>query len=333
MTADDGLKHPWIASFAASSSFKNLHGSISSNWLKSSSRLNSAKSNRSKRSSKSSRSGKSVLSKHRQSASSHHSKVTGRPDKTIIAAAAAGAIATLPGSSRLNSTNLKLTRQLLDKLQSVSKDESRDSPASVESNASISGNSNVTVQHSALEMHRVNHKIQQTGPIPVPSSSHMRLNKLMHGNEPGGHSPMSEGEAERYPFLPPLTSSHSKFLNNNSKETVQFPGLQTSTLCKLAEREETMDIHLNSTHPTLLTSTFDPSRDVTQRNNFFDKSPLDDATSTMLLKPLPMDIDCSSCDGTASCNSSVISTSPGKSTIFRPRKSPSTKRNKVSNSF
>ncbi|EDO35611.1 predicted protein [Nematostella vectensis] len=51
LTAEQGIKHPWIASSAATSSLKNLHKSISQNLLKS--RGNSAKSNRSQKSNRS----------------------------------------------------------------------------------------------------------------------------------------------------------------------------------------------------------------------------------------------------------------------------------------
>jgi len=218
-------------------------------------------------------------------------------------------------------------------LQSVAKEERRDSPASIESNASSTVNSNVTIQHNAFEMHKTNAGRHQSSAIP--STSHVQLSEAMQVNANSRGSPMSEGEPERYPFLPPLASSHSNFHNNNTIQegTLHFPSLQTSRLCKLTERdEETMDNHLNSTH-TLFTSTFDPSRDITQRNNFFDESPLKDATSPMLLNPLAMDIDSPPSDGNASCNSSIISTSPGRTIRFRPRTSPNPKRNKVSSSF
>ena len=66
LTAEEAIKHPWIASSAASSSQRNLHRSFSQNWRKHSlSRINSAKSNRSQRSSRSIKSGRSVYSLRR----------------------------------------------------------------------------------------------------------------------------------------------------------------------------------------------------------------------------------------------------------------------------
>ena len=65
MTADEALHHSWIYSMAASSSLKNLHGSISQNWFKqSTSRISSAQSDRprSHHSGKSNRTWKSLAS-------------------------------------------------------------------------------------------------------------------------------------------------------------------------------------------------------------------------------------------------------------------------------
>ena len=60
LTAEAALKHQWIASNAALSSQKNLHGSFTENWRKhSASRNGSARSNRSQRSSTSSKSRRS----------------------------------------------------------------------------------------------------------------------------------------------------------------------------------------------------------------------------------------------------------------------------------
>lgn len=333
MTAEEGLKHPWITSLKASSTFKNLHGSFCSNWLKSStSRLNSAKSNRSKRSSKSSRSGKSVLSKHRSSAPSKISDCSERHSTTSTAGATAAK--GLPDSSKLKSSHLKLTRQLVEKLQSVAKEESGDSPATIKSNASSSRTSTIAIQHNA----NASHKSKEIGThhlIPIPSSSHVISSQVAQRNFMGGDSPMTD--IQTYPCLPQLASSNSNCSNNNNNNvnegTVQFPSLQTSKLSKLAERDEEMDNQLNSDHSTFFTSTFDPSREITQRNNFFDESPMKDASVPMLLKPFAMEIDCCSNDGTISSNSSVISTSPARTSRFRPRTSPNAKRNKVSSSF
>ncbi|XP_033626165.1 serine/threonine-protein kinase H1-like [Asterias rubens] len=63
LPASEALKHPWIVTNAAQSSLKNLHRSISHNWLKrTSTRSRSTKSARSTRSNRSSKSTKSLRS-------------------------------------------------------------------------------------------------------------------------------------------------------------------------------------------------------------------------------------------------------------------------------
>lgn len=67
MTSAQCLKHPWIASAASQSNLKNLHHSISQNWLKrTSTRSRSSRSVHSNRSVKSQRSGKSMRSSRSQ---------------------------------------------------------------------------------------------------------------------------------------------------------------------------------------------------------------------------------------------------------------------------
>ncbi|KAJ8042103.1 Serine/threonine-protein kinase H1 [Holothuria leucospilota] len=67
LTSAQCLKHPWIASNASQSNLKNLHRSISQNWLKrTSTRSRSSRSAHSNRSAKSQRSGKSMRSSRSQ---------------------------------------------------------------------------------------------------------------------------------------------------------------------------------------------------------------------------------------------------------------------------
>lgn len=357
MTADEGLKHPWIASFAASSSFKNLHGSISSNWLKSSSRLNSAKSNRSKRSSRSSRSGKSALSKHRSSIPSHLSKVSDRQEKR--SSTPADLASALPDSSKLRSSHLKLTRPLFEKLQSAVKEERVDSPASVDSNTSQTStqtNDHAMLQITATDRSR-EHGMEHLYPIPpsstsstqindpallqitgtdrskehdmedlqpVPSSSTTRFCDIVQENV--DDSLMLDNKAEVCQSFPVLEQSTSHF--HSTQRTVQYPpSLHLPRLSKLPQRNENL---LESQAIPFIKSTppkrmFDPSGETSQMNKFFDEGPL-------LSKPFAMDIDLHANDETLSSN--TLSTSPtGRPLRFRQRMSPNVKRNKVSSSF
>ena len=121
MTADEALKHCWIASSAASSSLKNLHGSFSQNWLKSStSRVNSAKSHCSQKSNKSVRSGKSAFSV-RQSNCATFPRDSYPPPKAHSQKGS-----DKQKSSGLKDSNVKLTRQLVEKLHSVINEDDRE---------------------------------------------------------------------------------------------------------------------------------------------------------------------------------------------------------------
>ena len=80
MTAEDCLMHPWITTRAGTSSLKNLQRSISQNYLKTSSRLHSARSNASQKSNRSTRSGRSVLSRK------HSNKTNATQDLHVISA-------------------------------------------------------------------------------------------------------------------------------------------------------------------------------------------------------------------------------------------------------
>lgn len=109
LTAEDAMKHHWIASSAALSSQKNLHGSFTQNWRKhSASRSGSARSNRSQRS----KSGKS----------NHSQKGTvGIPTEGGSASATKHRQETrlkTGGVSREGDTQVKLSKQLLEKCQS-----------------------------------------------------------------------------------------------------------------------------------------------------------------------------------------------------------------------
>ena len=118
LTAEQGLRHPWITSSASSSSLKNLHRSVSQNWLKSSSRINSARSISSQKSNKSARSGKSVLSLRRSN------NTTVSQDAGLISALSnAPAQEIKQGGSKcsgLKESNVKLTKQLVEKLNAHS---------------------------------------------------------------------------------------------------------------------------------------------------------------------------------------------------------------------
>lgn len=124
MTAEEGLKHPWITSCASSSSLKNLSRSVSQNWIKSSSRVNSAKSNSSQKSNKSGRSGRSSVSLRRSN------NTTVPLDANLISA-----LSNAPAqeskqsgnkSSGLRESNVKLTKQLVEKLHSVINEDDRE---------------------------------------------------------------------------------------------------------------------------------------------------------------------------------------------------------------
>ena len=126
MTAEEGLRHPWITSYASSSSHKNLHRSISQNWLKSSSRsrINSARSNSSQRSNKSGKSGRSVLSLKRSSN-------TTVPQDAVLISSLSNAPAqenkqNASNSSGTRESNIKLTKQLVEKLHSVINEDDRE---------------------------------------------------------------------------------------------------------------------------------------------------------------------------------------------------------------
>ena len=126
MTAEDGLRHPWITSCASSSSHKNLHRSVSQNWLKSSSRsrINSARSNSSQRSNKSGKSGRSVLSLKRSSN-------TTVPQDAILISALSNTPAQENNQNASNSSiaresNVKLTKQSVEKLHSVINEDDRE---------------------------------------------------------------------------------------------------------------------------------------------------------------------------------------------------------------
>ncbi|KAK2559600.1 Serine/threonine-protein kinase H1-like protein [Acropora cervicornis] len=80
MTAEECLMHPWIITHAGTSSLKNLQRSISQNYLKTSSRLHSARSNASQKSNRSTRSGRSVLSRK------HSSNTNATQDVHVISA-------------------------------------------------------------------------------------------------------------------------------------------------------------------------------------------------------------------------------------------------------
>lgn len=125
MTAEQAVKDPWIASSAASSSCKNLHRSVSQNWLKSSSRLNSARSNASQNSNKSVKSGRSVLSLTRRA-----NCATISQDPSLISALTStqGQENKQGGnkSSGTRDSNVKLTKQLVEKLHSVINEDDRE---------------------------------------------------------------------------------------------------------------------------------------------------------------------------------------------------------------
>lgn len=122
MTAEEGLRHPWITSCASSSSLKNLHGSISQNWRKSSSRLNSARSNRSQKSNRSGKSGRSALSLK------YTNNITVPQDVSLISALANAQAQEDKQSkpSALKESNVKLTKQLVEKLHSVINEDDRE---------------------------------------------------------------------------------------------------------------------------------------------------------------------------------------------------------------
>lgn len=134
MTADQALHHPWIYSMAASSSLKNLHGSISQNWFKqSTSRLGSAQSERprSHNSSKSNRTWKSLSSgkhnKQNQSLFSDQgqaqSKVKSGKVETLPSMAE-GVVQRQNNASKPSKPKGKLTaRQVVEELYSVITDQ------------------------------------------------------------------------------------------------------------------------------------------------------------------------------------------------------------------
>ncbi|KAJ7360623.1 Serine/threonine-protein kinase H1 [Desmophyllum pertusum] len=126
MTADQALRDPWIASSSVSTqSLKNLHRTFSQNWLKSTSRLNSARSNTSQNSSKSAKSGRSVLSLPRRS-----NHITFPQDTSVISGlTSAQAQEIKHGGSKLSGlreSNVKLTKQLTEKLHSVINEDDRE---------------------------------------------------------------------------------------------------------------------------------------------------------------------------------------------------------------
>lgn len=124
MTAEEGLRHPWITSCASSSSQKNLQRSVSQNWLKSSSRLNSARSNSSQKSNKSVRSGRSTVSLRR-------SNNTTVPQHAALISTLSNPPTqenkqTASKSSVSRESNVKLTKQLVEKLHSVINEDDRE---------------------------------------------------------------------------------------------------------------------------------------------------------------------------------------------------------------
>lgn len=125
VTAEQALRDPWITSLAASSSSKNLHRSVSQNWLKSTSRLNSARSNTSQNSNKSAKSGRSVLSLTRRA------NCTTLPQDTSLISALTSVQAQEikqggNKSSGARESNVKLTKQLVEKLHSVINEDDRE---------------------------------------------------------------------------------------------------------------------------------------------------------------------------------------------------------------
>ena len=125
MTAEQALQDPWIAFSAASSSLKNLHRSFSENWRRSTSRLNSARSNTSQKSNKSVKSGRSVLSLPRRT------NGTTVPQETslILGLTSTQAQEIKQGGNRssvLKESNVKLTKQFVEKLHSVIDEDDRE---------------------------------------------------------------------------------------------------------------------------------------------------------------------------------------------------------------
>ncbi|PFX16796.1 serine/threonine-protein kinase H1-like [Stylophora pistillata] len=131
MTADQALRDPWIALSVASSSLKDLHRSFSQNWLKSSSRLNSAKSNASQNWVKSG--SRMSSAKSNASQNSTRSLRSGRCKQKNSSPLPLDTTAQSDEfkqggtkSKDLKDLNVKLTKQLAEKLHSVINEDDRE---------------------------------------------------------------------------------------------------------------------------------------------------------------------------------------------------------------
>lgn len=125
MTAEQALQDPWIVFSAAASSSKNLKRSVSQNWLRSTSRLNSARSNTSQKSNKSVKSGRSVLSLPRRT-----NGCTVTQDTSLTSGLTSAQTQEIKQggnrSSGLRESNIKLTKQFAEKLHSVIDEDDRE---------------------------------------------------------------------------------------------------------------------------------------------------------------------------------------------------------------
>lgn len=192
MTADQALRDPWIALSVASSSAKNLHRSFSQNWLKSSSRLSSARSNASQNSTKSLRSGRS-----RRKNCSTLPQDTGAQTEEVKQ----------NGSklSGLRDSNVKLTKQLAEKLHSVINEDVREllNGTTMENGSELavvrltaeceSNNQQVARQYPGLDNHQTvnsNRKVQR--PYEVITDDSLALQ----------HEPAQEASDEKAKTIP-----------------------------------------------------------------------------------------------------------------------------------
>lgn len=305
MTSEEALQHQWIKSFAASSSFKNLHGSISSNWLKSSSRLNSANSNQSKRSNRSSRSEKSVLSRHRKTI----------PSQTTIIQRHAHvdkkAKSSKEASRTTRNSNVKLTKQLVEKLQSVAQEADAELPLLVEKQPSSKTESTpVGQQHQDVQQTQC----QLPGSSQMEFKDHTEKNFVLQTID----EPMPDAEEIKVSTTFPPLSQMSSYRRNVIQNSFQFAEIRSSRLSNFSEVDEDM---LNRGDSSTMFPAFHPQR---QTNNFID--------SPVVPRPFAMDIDYPNEVNHGSLNS-MPATNLSVPTRFRTIMSPNSKRNKVSCSF